>query len=94
LGARSQLRIVDAILSGTHEMGTSHFELLRAFASAAVLNRADSELAAHGYRTHEFGDSILIERERSCCCQGAEGCGARTTQEQSCRQGRVSLATA
>ena len=60
LGAHSTLRVVDAIISGTHEPGTSHRELLRAFASDAVLARADAELARRGYLTHEFGDSVLI----------------------------------
>jgi S-adenosylmethionine:tRNA ribosyltransferase-isomerase len=58
----SQLAVVDVILSGIHEPGTSHYELLRAFADEGVLSRADQELASRGYRTHEFGDSILIER--------------------------------
>ena len=62
IGATSALRVVDAIISGTHEPGTSHHQLLRAFASDAVLKRADAELLAGGYRTHEFGDSVLIER--------------------------------
>lgn len=62
LSADSTLRIVDVIVSGTHEPGTSHYELLRAFASDAVLARADAALLANGYRTHEFGDSVLIER--------------------------------
>ncbi len=60
LGAHTRLQVVDAIISGTHEPGTSHRELLRAFASDALLARADVELAAHGYLTHEFGDSVLI----------------------------------
>ena len=59
--AGTPLRIVDAIVSGTHEPGTSHYELLRAFASDAVLRRASAALDRHGYRTHEFGDSVLIE---------------------------------
>ena len=54
--------MVDAILSGTHEPGTSHYELLRAFADDATLRRASDELEAAGYRTHEYGDSVLIER--------------------------------
>jgi len=60
LGAHTTLRVVDAIISGTYEPGTSHRELLRAFASDAVLARADAELARRGYLTHEFGDSVLI----------------------------------
>jgi S-adenosylmethionine:tRNA ribosyltransferase-isomerase len=62
IGADTLLRIVDAIVSGTHEAGTSHYELLRAFADDATLRRAAGELDALDYRTHEFGDSILIER--------------------------------
>jgi S-adenosylmethionine:tRNA ribosyltransferase-isomerase len=62
IGRTSLLRVVDVILSGTHEPGTSHYELLRAFADDAILSRANDELVARDYRTHEFGDSVLIER--------------------------------
>jgi S-adenosylmethionine:tRNA ribosyltransferase-isomerase len=62
LGPSSRLRIVDAILSGTHEPGTTHYELLRAFVDDETLGRMDHELNAHDYRTHEFGDSTLLER--------------------------------
>jgi S-adenosylmethionine:tRNA ribosyltransferase-isomerase len=62
IGADTRLRIVDAIVSGAHERGTSHFELLRAFADDDMLDRMERELNAHDYRTHEFGDSIFLER--------------------------------
>ena len=62
IGPGTPLRVVDAILSGTHEKGTSHYELLRAFASTKTLARMEQQLDAHGYRTHEFGDSILVEK--------------------------------
>jgi S-adenosylmethionine:tRNA ribosyltransferase-isomerase len=62
LGPESRLRVVDAILSGTHERGTSHYELLRAFLDDETLLRTTAELDARGYLTHEFGDSVLIER--------------------------------
>lgn len=58
----TRLRVVDAILTGTHEPGSSHYELLRAFADDATLRRVTRELDSWGYRTHEFGDSLLIER--------------------------------
>lgn len=61
LGAGSILRATDVIVSGTHEPGTSHRELLRAFATDAVLTRADAFLAKERFRTHEFGDSVWIE---------------------------------
>ena len=62
LGPESRLRVVDAILSGTHEAGTSHYELLRAFLDDETLRLTTAELDAHGYLTHEFGDSVLIEK--------------------------------
>jgi S-adenosylmethionine:tRNA ribosyltransferase-isomerase len=65
IGAATRLRVVDAILSGTHEPETSHHELLRAFVDEVTLARADRELESRGYRTHEFGDSVLIERSAS-----------------------------
>ncbi|HEV8189287.1 MAG TPA: S-adenosylmethionine:tRNA ribosyltransferase-isomerase [Pyrinomonadaceae bacterium] len=60
IGPTTRLRVVDAILSGTHERGTSHYELLRAFLEDSTLERATQELTARGYKTHEFGDSVLI----------------------------------
>ena len=65
LGPGNALRVVDAILTGTHEPGTSHHELLRAFAPAATLDLIDDVLNRSGYRTHEFGDSMLLERHVS-----------------------------
>jgi S-adenosylmethionine:tRNA ribosyltransferase-isomerase len=62
VGAASSLRVVDAILSGTHEPDSSHYQLLRAFADDASMAAATAALEALEYRTHEFGDSVLIER--------------------------------
>ena len=63
LGPQTHLRVVDAILSGTHEPGSSHYDLLHAFADKEALRRADDALNSAGYRSHEFGDSVLIERD-------------------------------
>ena len=30
----------------------------------ATLTRIDAELESNGYRTHEFGDSVFLERRR------------------------------
>ena len=62
IGAPTELRIVDAILSGTHEPDTSHYQVLRAFADGRALSRASAALEAYGYRSHEFGDSMLVEK--------------------------------
>jgi S-adenosylmethionine:tRNA ribosyltransferase-isomerase len=61
IGRSSRLRVVNAILSGTHEPGTSHHELMRAFVDEETLIRIDRELDLHDYRTHEFGDSMFLE---------------------------------
>jgi S-adenosylmethionine:tRNA ribosyltransferase-isomerase len=66
IGPGSQLRVVDAILTGVHEPGASHYELLRAFADDNTLKRVDIELQEQNYRTHEFGDSVFMERTRTC----------------------------
>jgi S-adenosylmethionine:tRNA ribosyltransferase-isomerase len=73
LGAQSKLKVVDAILSGTHEPGTSHYQLLRAFLDDATLSRATDELDKAGYYTHEFGDSVLIERARTVTVPAGQG---------------------
>lgn len=73
IGPGTALRLIDALLSGTHEAGTSHYELLRAFASDAALREADRALDAHGYRTHEFGDSVWVERRAAHCAARRPG---------------------
>lgn len=62
IGPHSRLRVVDALVSGTHEAGESHYELLRAFVDDSVLLRMSHSLDQSGYRSHEFGDSVLIMR--------------------------------
>src|SRR5262249_50724281 len=73
IGPATDLRVVDAVLTGVHEPGTSHHELLRAFVDDATLLRVDTELMGRGYRTHEFGDSALIERSRAAEADGTPG---------------------
>ena len=63
LGRQTRLAVVDALVSGTHEPGSSHHELLRAFVADRTLDRIDAALESGGYRTHEFGDSVLLEKE-------------------------------
>jgi S-adenosylmethionine:tRNA ribosyltransferase-isomerase len=52
--------IVDGILSGMHEAGSSHFDLLRAFAPRTLLSLAWSHAEDQGYLAEEFGDGMLI----------------------------------
>jgi len=83
IGPGTQLRIVDVILSGTHEPGSSHYELLRAFADDATLQQVVSELDSHGYRTHEFGDSVFIERTARATKEARHGPVAGTDPHHS-----------
>ena len=62
IGPDTDLRVVDALLSGTHEPNESHYQVLRAFQDDDVLARATTSLEARDYRTHEFGDSVLVFR--------------------------------
>ena len=64
IGAATELRVVDAIVSGTHEPGTSHHQLLSAFVDQRTLAKMDDILQQHAYRTHEFGDSVFVEKSR------------------------------
>jgi S-adenosylmethionine:tRNA ribosyltransferase-isomerase len=59
----TRLQVVDTILTGVHEPGGSHFQLLRAFADDTVLQQVSAALKKHHYHTHEFGDFMLIERQ-------------------------------
>jgi S-adenosylmethionine:tRNA ribosyltransferase-isomerase len=62
IGPESRLSVADAILSGVHEPGTSHYELLRAFTDDTTLNHAIEVMRNGDYRAHEFGDSVFLER--------------------------------
>jgi S-adenosylmethionine:tRNA ribosyltransferase-isomerase len=62
IGPSTPLRVVDAILSGTHEPDSSHYSMLRAFIHDETLAEASRMLEGHGYRTHDFGDSVFIQR--------------------------------
>src|SRR6185436_6355552 len=49
IGPETRLRIADVIVSGTHEPGTSHYELLRAFQDDDTLATIARQLEAHHY---------------------------------------------
>jgi len=53
-------RVVDGLLTGVHQPGESHFDLLQAFAPEPLLRRALAHAEQEGYLAHEFGDSCLI----------------------------------
>jgi S-adenosylmethionine:tRNA ribosyltransferase-isomerase len=72
IGASHVPAVVDGLLSGLHEPGSSHFELLTAFAPRAFLEGAARHAEAAGYLAHEFGDACLVLRARA----GWADCGS------------------
>lgn len=63
VGKGSRLRVADGLLTGLHEPGTSHFDMLKAFAPDVLLATAYRHVEAAGYLGHEFGDAMLIVGE-------------------------------
>jgi S-adenosylmethionine:tRNA ribosyltransferase-isomerase len=80
LGAGFPRRVVDAVLTGVHEVDTSHHALLAAFASPEALARAIRATVEEGFFAHEFGDLWLVWG------QARESTGSRRDPSQ--RSGR------
>jgi S-adenosylmethionine:tRNA ribosyltransferase-isomerase len=55
-----RLRAVDALLTGLHEPGASHLDIVRALVEPPLLERAHAEMLDRGYLWHEFGDTLLV----------------------------------
>jgi S-adenosylmethionine:tRNA ribosyltransferase-isomerase len=77
LGPASRLRVVDGLLTGIHEKGTSHFDLMRSFVSEDLLDRALLCAKKEGYLQHEFGDSVLVLPTRAVAVPNEEPRGAK-----------------
>lgn len=60
VGPGTQRRVVSGLVTGLHDEGTSHFQLLEAFADPALLRRAYAHAAEAGYLGHELGDAALL----------------------------------
>ena len=56
------VRAVDGLLTGWHEPGASHLQLLEAVAGRELVQRSYRAALDHGYLWHEFGDVHLILR--------------------------------
>ncbi len=66
LGPAEPLAVVDVLITGVHEPGTSHHALMRAFVDDDTLDAATGAMERAGYRHHEFGDAVWLEaRPRS-----------------------------
>ena len=63
----SHLRVVHAIVSGLHDAGSSHYELLGAFQDDPTLQEMTAQAEERGYRAHEFGDAVLVSGSTDVC---------------------------
>ncbi|HZU84473.1 MAG TPA: S-adenosylmethionine:tRNA ribosyltransferase-isomerase [Polyangiaceae bacterium] len=69
IGPGLRLLIADGVLTGLHEAGSSHRELLQAFAPEPLLARAFGDAGARGYLGHEFGDACLVLAAGACAVE-------------------------
>lgn len=60
LGPQRAGRVVTGLITGWHEPGASHLDLLEAVAGRELVRTAYAEAVREGYRWHEFGDSCLL----------------------------------
>ena len=60
LGPEYKRKIVDGLLTGTHDVSESHYRLLLAFLPENILAGVSQHLEMQNYLTHEFGDLCLI----------------------------------
>jgi S-adenosylmethionine:tRNA ribosyltransferase-isomerase len=60
LGPGRPARVVNGLVTGWHEDGASHLDLLHAVAGDALVDAAYAAARREDYRWHEFGDSCLL----------------------------------
>jgi S-adenosylmethionine:tRNA ribosyltransferase-isomerase len=60
LGPDRPARVVSGLLTGLHEPGASHIELLEAVAGREAVRATYAAALDHGYLWHEFGDVTLF----------------------------------
>jgi S-adenosylmethionine:tRNA ribosyltransferase-isomerase len=53
-------KAIDGLITGWHEPGASHLQMLEAIAGESLIERCYATALADGYLWHEFGDSHLI----------------------------------
>jgi len=53
-------RIVDGLLSGVHDDGSSHHRIIEAMLPGGLAGRALDSAAEANFRNHEYGDAMLI----------------------------------
>lgn len=65
LGPGSKLRVVDALVTGIHAPGESHFRLLGSLLDGTALQAMSALAEREGLAAHEFGDlAVVVGRRR------------------------------
>jgi len=60
LGERRPARVVSGLVTGWHDEGASHLDLLTSVAGSDLVEAAYAEARAEGYLWHELGDAALL----------------------------------
>jgi S-adenosylmethionine:tRNA ribosyltransferase-isomerase len=60
LGPDSVLKVATGLITGMHELGSSHRSILAAFRPAEHIGRGYEEAEQRSYRSHEYGDICLL----------------------------------
>jgi S-adenosylmethionine:tRNA ribosyltransferase-isomerase len=60
IGPGTRRAVVDAVITGVHDAETSHFSLLGAFTTPAILTSALACAEERGLLGHELGDACLV----------------------------------
>lgn len=63
IGPEFKAKTVTDLITGMHEVGTSHMDIVGSFSNAETIRQGYLEAVDRGYRCHEYGDlSWLIRR--------------------------------
>ncbi|HYX33183.1 MAG TPA: S-adenosylmethionine:tRNA ribosyltransferase-isomerase [Oligoflexus sp.] len=65
LGPSARPHIALGLITGMHELGTSHRQLLTAFLPEEILSDGFAEAERNLYRSHEYGDLCLVFSEEA-----------------------------
>lgn len=84
-------RVVDSIVTGVHEPGTSHHALLHAFAPAQLVERALAAARERGFLAHEFGDAMLFCAARAARRRPHEAGRAHSTNASAAWESETAL---
>ena len=55
-----KIQTANALVTGMHEVGTSHMNILDSICSAEQIRAGYLEAEERGYRSHEYGDIAIL----------------------------------